>query len=39
MLDLIINTPISLDVITFETTELISNIVDVDKIAKKLGEA
>lgn len=39
MLDIIINTPISIDAITFETTELISNNVDVDKIAKKLGEA
>jgi len=39
MLDLIINTPIGLDVITFETTELIRNYVDVDKIAKSLGEA
>jgi hypothetical protein len=39
MLEIIINTPISLDGITIETTELIRNNVDVNKIAKSLGEA
>jgi hypothetical protein len=39
MVDIILNTPIGLDALAFETSELIKNNIDVDKIAKSLGEA
>ena len=41
MLEIIINLPIGLDAVILETNELIINNVDVDvdKIAKNLGEA